>query len=258
MKWYYQGNCEFPNHAVSSQRIVSLVPSQTELLFDLGLEQRLVGRTRFCIHPADRVKGIPVAGGTKNIEPERVLALKPDLVIANKEENEKVLVEALQYQVPVYVSDIHDLPAALNMICDVGVLTGMDENSKKINHQILQEFLKLESGLKGNALYLIWKEPWMTVGAGTFISDMLNRAGWHNLGSHFGERYPVIGNPNEVEPEIVFLSSEPYPFKERHKEEIRRIWPKSEVRLVDGEMFSWYGSRLLKSPLYFRQLQNFY
>lgn len=237
------------------RRIVSLVPSQTELLVDLGVEDRLVGVTKFCIHPAGMKERVGQIGGTKAVKIDKVLALKPDLVIGNKEENLQSDIETLEQDVPVWMSDIHDLETALDMIREVGKLVEKDEKSLEVIDSIRQNFNRLEQVDKSNklisVLYLIWRKPYMAAGKGTFIDDCLTRCGWTNCVSE--TRYPEI-DPTTLDPDLILLSSEPYPFKEQHIKELKAILPKAKIQLVDGEYFSWYGTRMLGAPDYFRSL----
>ncbi|WP_229374710.1 ABC transporter substrate-binding protein [Fibrella rubiginis] len=239
-------------------RIVSIVPSQTELLFHLGVGSLVVGRTKFCIHPAPAVSRVPVVGGTKNVDIERVAALKPTLILANREENTRADVEALQAIAPVHVTDVNTLPDALQMICDVGQLTGKNAEAEQLTSEIGQSMATLTPpSTRPSVAYLIWRKPWMVAAADTFIDAMLTAAGFTNVFSD-RTRYPVVDEADwqTVRPDLIFLSSEPYPFKDRHMAELQQLCPLARIRLVDGELFSWYGSRLRQSAAYFRQLQN--
>ncbi len=238
------------------RRIVSLVPSQTELLADLGLEEAVVGVTRFCVHPPGWKVEKQIVGGTKNVRLDRVEALAPDLVLANVEENTRADVEALEKITLVYVTDVKDVPDALAMIRTVGNLTGRAEAAEKIAAEIEVGFGVLPAFKVRRAVYLIWRRPFMTVGGDTFIHDVMARGGLVNI---FGERtrYPEV-TPEELaaaRPEVVLLSSEPYPFQEKHFDELRGWLPGTPLRLVDGELFSWYGSRLRRTPPYLRTLR---
>lgn len=245
--------------AESPQRIISLVPSQTELLFDLGLGERIVGITKFCIHPNEWFRTKARIGGTKTVDIDKVKALQPDLIIANKEENVQEQVEALQAICPVYVSDINALQGALDMITEVGKLTNTQQQAKIIAEEIAVRFENLDKSSHHSVAYFIWKNPWMTVGNDTFIHDMIARIGWQNL--YAGQvRYPetTLEELVQKKPQLILLSSEPYPFKEKHMEELRTLLPESKILLVDGELFSWYGSRLLEAPGYFRELAEYH
>ena len=237
------------------QRIVSLVPSQTELLFDLGLREQVVGVTRFCIHPREQVKNVTRIGGTKGFKFDTIEQLKPDLIIGNKEENYPEGIDRLKQQYPVWMSDIENLPQALTMIRNIGVITGRGAQAQQLANTVEQRWQRLR-GVDGlRCAYLIWCKPYMTVGQDTFIHDVLQRAGYENVYAS-AARYPEI----EVEdlrqkaPDVVFLSSEPYPFKDDDVQRLRQQLPDTQVLLVDGEPFSWYGSRLLKTAGYLNDL----
>jgi len=230
------------------QRIVSLVPSQTELLFDLGAGDRVVGVTRFCVHPADALANMPRVGGTKQLHEERIDALAPDLVIGNKEENERAQVEALARRYPVWLSDVQTLEDALEMIGAVGDLVGASERALALRREIETGFASLPDAGGRRVVYLIWRRPWMGAGASTFIDDLLRRCGFTNVLADGGlERYPELTDEalRAAAPDLVFLSSEPFPFAEKHVPELAELLPEAEIRLVDGEAFSWFGSRLV-------------
>ncbi len=244
----------------SPKRIVSLVPSQTELLIDLGLEEQLVGRTQFCIHPEIQVKKIPRVGGTKKLQIDRIRKLNPDLIIGNKEENQKEDIEQLEQEFPVWMSDIETSAEALNMIKSIGVLTHTTQQAQAIHMQLEKDFEAIREGqnrFKGKrVLYAIWKNPWMFAGTDTFIHHILELAGFENACSL--KRYPEL---SELQIEglpfdTLLLSSEPFPFAGKHLDETKGWLPKKDIQLVDGEMFSWYGSRLLQLKAYLDQLAN--
>lgn len=236
------------------QRIVSLVPSQSELLYDLGLDEQVVGITKFCELPVSWFKSKTKIGGTKKIHLEIVDSLHPDLIIGNKEENDKANVENLWKKYPVWMSDIFNLHDALAMISSVGEITNTKESSNIIVSQITSAFDQIRK-YNGSVLYLIWKKPWMGVGTQTFINDMLERIGLVNV-LRDRTRYPELSSEqiHDLKPDYIFLSTEPYPFQEKHLEELKDIAPYSQLKLVDGQFFSWYGSRLIKAPEYFRSL----
>jgi len=223
-------------------RIVSLVPSQTEFLVDIGAP--LVGRTKFCIHPQPEVQEIPVIGGTKNFRFEKIKSLQPDLIIGNKEENYKDRILALEKDFPVWMSDIYTLDDAFEMMGALGCLC----NRERRSHQIILgckgavERIKNTGG--GTVIYLIWQDPWMAAGKHTFIDHLLTQLGYENVIK--GDRYPVLTNEEvtDLNPDYIFLSSEPYPFKKKHLNSVMDRWPHIECRLVDGALYSWYGSRL--------------
>ncbi len=243
------------------KRIVSLVPSQTELLFELGLNEEVIGITRFCVHPADQFKHKTKVGGTKNLNIELIRSLQPDLIIGNKEENEQKQIELLMQEFPVWMSDITDLDGATKTIEQIGALVDRKPEAAYLNHLIQAGFrdlqtLALQQGINKTVAYLIWKNPYLFAGKDTFINHMLSLNGLTNVVKQ--SRYPELDvtQLRLLNPEMVFLSSEPYPFKEKHLEEIQLILPEAKVMLVDGEMFSWYGSRLVKAVQYLFQLQK--
>ncbi len=234
------------------KRIVSLVPSQTELLAYLGLGEQVVGITKFCVHPDSWYRTKTKVGGTKQFDFASIDALQPDLIIGNKEENYREGIEALKEKYPVWMSDICTLDDALQMIRAVGDISGTADRAHELVAEIQPAFK--EKLFNQRVLYLIWKNPWMAAGHGTFIHDMLSRIGLTNVVTD--ERYPELSvdQMKVLNPGVVFLSSEPFPFRERHIEEVQRLFPQSNVITVDGEMFSWYGSRLKYAPEYFRIL----
>lgn len=239
------------------QRIVSLVPSQTELLHDLGLGEKVVGITKFCVHPPGWKKAKVIVGGTKNFRFEVIRSLSPDLIIGNKEENYKEGIETLQKEFPVWVSDIITLPDAFRLITDIGEITGVTGEAGALRQRMESAFSKMERLPSMRTLYLIWRNPWMGAGTQTFIHAMLTEAGLVNA-LQDQERYPQLTDAQlaELNPDVVMLSSEPYPFREKHIAELQSLLPQSKVVLVDGEMFSWYGSRMLYFPPYVQLLKD--
>jgi len=240
------------------RRIVSLVPSQTELLFDLGLGERLVGVTKFCIHPPEAREKAVVVGGTKNFHFDKIDALKPDLILGNKEENYREGIEQLAARHAVWLSDIATLDDALRMIRQVGLVTGAPAKAEQLASTIHDSFQELPTeSLPPSAAYFIWRKPYMVVAHGTFIDDLLGRAGFRNVFAD-QSRYPEISAAQlaAAAPDTILLSSEPYPFGEKHLAEFQAICPAATVRIVDGELFSWYGSRLRHSAAYLRALRT--
>lgn len=241
------------------RRIISLVPSQTELLFDLGLDTEVIGITKFCVHPTEWFCNKIRIGGTKDIKVNIIQELQPDLIIANKEENVKEQIEELEKHFPVWVSDINNLNDAYEMMMQVGRMINKQEVTDKLIGEIKKRFAELQtdqSTIK-TCCYLIWQNPYLTVGADTFIHSMIEKAGFTNCCAD-KKRYPTISieEIQELNPHLIFLSSEPYPFKQKHIEELQKELPAAKIILVDGELFSWYGSRLLKSPAYFKKLHE--
>ncbi len=223
-------------------RIISVVPSITELLFDLGLGDKIVGCTKFCVHPNKPYLTKNMIGGTKDLNLEKIVKLNPDLILANKEENNKIQIEFLSESTPVWISDVKTFDDSLEMIEQIGLITGTSFRAKEIINQ-LNNHLKCKAPVK-KAVYLIWKDPYMTIGGDTYINDILNRCGYINLFSE-QNRYPIVTlqEISDYKPDVVLLSSEPYPFKEKHLKTIQRSLKNTEVKLVDGEFYSWYGSR---------------
>lgn len=249
--------------SLSPQRIISLVPSQTELLYHLGLNHEIIGITKFCIHPSQSFASKTRVGGTKNVDIDKIKALEPDLIIASKEENVKDDIEELAKYFPVWVSDVKDLLSAFAMIRNLGRITSTECKAAEIIELITDNFNNLLSfNKKFRTAYLIWKQPYMTVGGDTFINSMLERGGFENVFKK-ENRYPIIeiASLHHLNCELILLSSEPYPFGQKHIEEIKSLLQKKslapiKIALVDGEMFSWYGSRLIKAPKYFESLQK--
>lgn len=240
------------------KRIVSVVPSQTEWLFDLGLDEEVVGITKFCVHPEAQFRAKTKVGGTKQLHLERIAALEPDLIVGNKEENTQADIEWLAARFPVWMSEIYTFSDALDMMTRLGQLLGRPQEAQAIVQSIAQGFEGLAEWLDGRSrsvAYLIWRGPYMAAGGGTYIHEMLRLGGFENV---FAEmpRYPVVtlGQIQEAGPEAIFLSSEPYPFRDKHVSAIQAACPWTEVRLVDGELFSWYGSRMRGAPAYFQRL----
>ncbi len=244
---------ELPVHPM---RIISLVPSQTELLYDLGLAHRIAGQTIFCVHPRAAFESAVKVGGTKKLQLDKIRTLKPDLIIGNKEENEQSQIEILEKEFPVWMSDIHTLEDALVMIRSVGDITDTAIRANEIAAGIESVFDDLHIRPRGSALYLIWRDPWMAAGRKTFIHQMLRTAGFRNIITDPESRYPELTTEQiqKLSPDCILLSSEPYPFREKHIAELQAVCPDAQIVLVDGEMFSWYGSRLLKAPGYICQL----
>jgi ABC-type Fe3+-hydroxamate transport system substrate-binding protein len=261
------------------RRIISLVPSLTELLFDLGLDEEVVGITKFCVHPKHGFRTKRRVGGTKNINAGIIHELQPDLIVANKEENLREEVEKLALHYAVWVTDIQTLKDALEMIRVMGHIADREQKAESMAQTIEAEFRALEEEFAGKNIgrpsekdadqsvqtskpvspsataYLIWRDPYMVAGGDTFIHEMMKSCRLRNVFAD-RNRYPVI-TIEELRAagcEYILLSSEPYPFKEKHVEELQKQLPAARILLADGEMFSWYGSRMLKAPAYFRRL----
>jgi ABC-type Fe3+-hydroxamate transport system substrate-binding protein len=233
------------------RRIVSLVPSITELLADLDLHREVVGITRFCERPEDWRTAKTLVGGTKSVKTGLVAELQPDLVLANLEENEKEDVEAMDDWAPVYVTNVKTMPDALSMIRTVGRLTGTGDRARPLADRIARRFAALPNWPPLRAVYLIWRDPYMTVGGDTFIHDVMTHGGFENV--YGGDtRYPEVSLDELARRDLdaVLCSSEPFPFhqKERFTADLRQALPDTPIEVVDGQAFSWYGSRLLETP----------
>lgn len=247
----------------TSLRIISLVPSITELLYHLGLSNEVVGITKFCVHPNEWFLTKPRIGGTKNIHIEKIKALAPTLVIANKEENVKEQVEAVAAFTKVHLTDVSNFEDALKMIEEIGSITSTQEKASIFINAInnnFDELSKLSTTQQLQSIpcaYLIWQNPYMTIGGDTYISDLLKKIGFVNVFAN-DARYPSI-SLSDIEQsncKVIFLSSEPYPFKQMHIDHLQKYFPNKLIMLVDGEMFSWYGSRLIDAAAYFKSLSK--
>lgn len=235
-------------------KIISLVPSITETLFDFGLTaDEVIGRTKFCIHPSDLVKNVEVIGGTKNLNIDKIRSLKPDLIIANKEENEKLQVEELMKDFKVWVTDIETLEDNQDFISDLGTLLNEKKLALDFNRKIASVFTNIKVSESKKVAYLIWKNPYMTVGSDTFINEVIVRLGFENLFKD-RTRYPEISVEELKDADLIFLSSEPFPFQQKHIDELQIELPNKEIVLVDGEAFSWFGTHLMKVGDYLKEL----
>ena len=244
------------------KRIISLVPSQTELLVDLGLENYIVGVTKFCVHPIGFKNSKQIVGGTKNINLEIIRGLNPDIILCNKEENTKEIVGACEKIAPTHVSNIFTINDSKQLIKQYGILFSCEEKAALLNKSIDHKYLEFKTEVSSmsikKAAYFIWRKPWMVVANNTFIHHVLEINNFKNNYAN-QERYPEIELNTlreSIDLDYILLSSEPFPFGEKHKQEILKEIPNVRVVLVDGEMFSWYGSRLLKAFDYFKKLHN--
>ena len=236
------------------KRVVSLVPSITEFLFDLDLVP--LGVTKFCVHPTDARQRSKVIGGTKNPKIDRILSLEPDLIIANKEENRQEDIDALSEHCPVYVSDVSTVESALEMMLALGEILERSSKSQVICDEIKLKWNQIPQQKEKKVVYLIWKDPYMAAGNDTYIHDVIHRLSWTNAIT--SPRYPQtsLEELEAIRPDFVLLSSEPFPFKEKHIDELSEKLPQSKVILVDGEAFSWYGSRMLPAAEYLSKLHD--
>jgi len=254
MEFQDQLNRSFELNAAPT-RIISLVPSQTELLVDLGLEKELLGITHYCVHPSRLKEEKTSLGGTKKVNLRKVRELRPDIILCNKEENTKEMVEQLNEIAPVHCSNVATLEDNSELIEMYGDIFQKEKAASTLNLNINKARLDLEERVQGSKIrriaYFIWDNPFMVAGKGTFINEMLNLNKMHNVITQ--ERYPEVSleDLGFLTIEEILLSSEPYPFGEEHKKTFSGISEK--VTLVDGEYFSWYGSRVLKALEYFKQ-----
>lgn len=245
-------------HNYPPQRIISVVPSLSELLFDLGLQEQIVGITKFCIFPDELYRSKPRIGGTKKLNIDKIIALQPDLILANKEENQQEDIEKLSARFPTYVSNIKTLEDAVEKIDIISQLTGTKPDGDSLITSIQKSFSSLEVfETRPKVAYMIWKSPIMVAGGDTYINDMLEKAGFENAFKHLS-RYPIVEESQLRDSlvDLVLLSSEPFPFKKRHIGYFEEIMPHAKATLVDGTMFSWYGSRLSMAARYFVHLRG--
>ncbi len=240
------------------KRIVSLVPSQSEFLWDLGLQHELVGITKFCIHPDRMFKTVTRVGGTKNPDLDKIRALQPDLIIGNKEENEKAMIEQLSREFPVWMSDVNTPEQALDMMNSLSSLTCKESQGKSIIEASRLSLAKCKVLFQGESIaYFIWNSPYHFAGSATFIHSILTHVGLTNV--FFNQpRYPEcsLQQLKVLNPKFCFLSSEPYPFKSDQAKKIQAVLPEAKIVFVDGEAFSWYGSRLIYLHRYLKELKE--
>lgn len=236
------------------KRIICLCPCITETLYELNLEEEIVGRTRYCIYPAEKVEKAAVVGGTKEIDEEVVARLHPDLIIAEKEENTKEIVETLEKRYPVFCAEVQSIADAYRMIEDMASLTDKEQEGKQLIAEIKKEFSSLPTARGKRAAYVIWRNPYMAVGRNTYIHSLLEEMGFANPFASLERRYPVVTEENfrDARLDYIFLASEPYSFKEKHKREFSEMAPGAKVEIIDGEMF-WYGARMRETARYLRE-----
>lgn len=243
------------------KRIISLVPSQTELLVDLGLEDAIVGITKFCVHPSHLKGEKAIVGGTKQVHFDRIKALNPDIILCNKEENTKAMIQELEKIATVHISDIYTIADSIELIMLYGALFSKEERAKTIIKEITEKKLDFDQFIKAkpkkSVAYFIWKQPWMVAAKDNFIDELLHVNGFDNYYANL-ERYPevTLNKNNQESADLVLLSTEPFPFNESHIKEMRTYFSDAKILVVDGEMFSWYGSRLLKAFDYFKSLHQ--
>ncbi len=244
-------------------KILSLVPSLTELMFDLGLENSLVGRTAFCVHPKNRIKSIPSIGGTKQVNWEKVEAAAPTHALVNIDETPKELAEALSGKgiIPIVTHPIAPQDN-LELFRFFGRLFDREDQAEKLCQSFdsaWEELKTIQADLPDRkVLYLIWKDPFMTVSQDTYISQMLNLINWHSLGHDENRRYPEVPSTSDSieKADLILFATEPFPFKDENLKEFSQEHPeiKAELKIVDGEVFSWYGSRSIQSLRLLKQM----
>lgn len=235
------------------KRIISLVPSQTELLIHLGLTSKIIGISNFCIHPKNLVANIEKVGGTKNPRLEKIKRLNPDIIIANKEENCKEHIDYFKScNIPVWISDLRSYEDNYKLIGALGLLFNCSNKANKLITQIRANWSKHSNSIEKSCLYFIWRKPYMLAGQECFINACIDKAGYQNLIEE--TRYPSLNKEDlkKYKPDYIFLATEPYAFKEKHLNEFKEIFPTSIIKIVDGELFSWYGSRQLLLPDYLK------
>ena len=252
--------------AAADARIVCLVPSITELLFDLGLQSKLVGRTGFCIHPKELVRKVPKVGGTKTIDVARIKRLRPTHLIVNVDENPRGLVDEIARFVPHVVVTHPRAPRDnVSLYRLLGGIFSCEQEAEALCRRFEHAYDEVAtigaSWPRQKVLYLIWKAPWMTVSADTYISRMLAAVGWDTVAPNSNARYPTVDlNPALLaQVDFVLLSSEPYSFRERHCVEVLDSLPersRTRVALIDGAMTSWYGSRAIQGLTYLREFRQ--
>ena len=241
--------------AKKPKRIISLVPSITDFLAYLGLENEIVGITKFCVHPEFIYRSKTRVGGTKQVHYDLINKLEPDLIIANKEENSLDIVSRLEEKYKVYVSDINDTDQALTMMLDISKIVKKEKEGELLVNKIRANFkhIKEKNLSPRSSAYLVWNDPLMACGADTYINSVMKLLGYENVFNNMN-RYPVmsIEELQRKSPEVLLLPSEPFPFKEKHKVYYQQLFPNSEIKLVNGEIFSWYGSYMLNILSYIK------
>jgi len=228
-------------------RIISVVPSQSEFLWELGIRKELVGITKFCIHPNQMFNSIERVGGTKKLNIKKIRGLKPDLIIANKEENNQEEIELLQKEFNVWISDIYNFKDAFKMMQKLSIILNKENETQKLITDIKASLKPIKNIFKQKTVaYFIWNKPYMLAADNTYINFVLNYLGLTNSANKL-QRYPEVDNDTlkKLNPDVCFLSSEPFPFKQKHVLELQQILPHSKIVIVDGEVFSWYGPRML-------------
>lgn len=236
------------------KKIICLCPGITETLYSLNLENEIAGRTRYCIFPADKIEKATVVGGTKEIDETAIRKLNPDLIIVEKEENTKEIVEILENDFPVFCAEVQSINDAYRMIGDMAALTDREQEGKQLIATIKKEFSSLPKMNGKRAAYIIWRNPYMAAGKNTYINSLLEEMGFENPFAGLEGRYPVIEEKDfqKADLDYIFLASEPFPFKEKHKKEFSDMAPQAKITIIDGEMF-WYGAKMKEAARYLRE-----
>jgi ABC-type Fe3+-hydroxamate transport system substrate-binding protein len=239
------------------KRIISIVPGITDILYSLQLENEIVGRTRYCVYPKDKVEQAKMIGGTKKVKPEQIKELKPDLIIAEKEENTKEIVEMLEKEFPVYVCEMQTLQDTFKIIEDLGEVTDRQSEADKLQTKIKTAFDSLPAKKGERFAYVIWQNPYMVVGSDTYITSLLEKMGFVNAFADYDGRYPAVTEDDfrKADLDYIFLATEPFPFQEKHIKEFSELFPDIHVMSLDGEMF-WYGPRMTEAAEYFNKVFN--
>lgn len=245
------------NTVHSPKRIISICPAITETLFALGLENEIIGRTKYCIFPKGVVENVQVVGGTKQVNLEMIRELQPDLILAEKEENTEEIVHALEKIAPVFVLEVQSIEDAFRFIQTLGFLTNREQKAEQIISTCKSSFPIFTQVQNGNAAYVIWRKPYMVVGGTTYINDVLHTLGFNNPFEKDGARYPAVTKEEFIDAnlDVLFLASEPFPFKEKYIAEFQAFLPNTKIVLVDGEMF-WYGSKMITAGPYLKELME--
>src|SRR5690625_675706 len=220
------------------KRIISIVPGITDNLYSLNLENEIVGRTRYCIYPKDKVQQAKTIGGTKRVKADQIRELEPDLIIAEKEENTKEIVEILEKEFPVYVCELQSVQDTYKIIKDLGEVTDREPEAEKLQAEIKAAFNSLPSGQGKKFAYVIWQNPYMVAGANTYITSLMEKMEFVNAFSEYEGRYPTVTEDDfrNTELDYIFLATEPFPFQEKHIKEFSEQYPEVTVMSLDGEI----------------------
>jgi iron complex transport system substrate-binding protein len=226
-------------------KIISLCPSTTLTLFDLGLEKQVIGRTIFCNKPEDKINRVMKFGGTKNPKIDKIRSFSPSHILFNEEENDITHLKVLQDISEIIIHTPTDIPSSIKMIRDYGQIFNCTESASLWAEKITKKYIELknENHKTFTYLYLIWKNPYMLAGESTYINSMLSLINGKNLASQIpNARYPEISfeQINDLEADFIFLSTEPFPFTEKHIDDFKKI--NSTIKIVDGEALSWHGT----------------